>query len=76
MVQSHNWFNFLKNENLICMAVGNCLSVLSRSKNMVWSSYIPFITLMLNSVLSGLSNLRKLETDRSSAISSQPSVSS
>ncbi len=50
-----------KNKYLICMAVGNCLSVLSRSENMVRSSYMPFITLMSNAVLSGLSNMRKLE---------------
>ncbi len=56
MVHSHKWFNYRKNKYLICMAVGNCLSVLSRSDNMFLSSYMPFIALILNSALSGLLN--------------------
>ncbi len=50
-----------KNKYLICMAMGNCLSVLLRSENMFWSSYMPFITSLSNSALSGLLNMRKLE---------------
>ncbi len=50
-VHSHKWFNNWKNKYLICMAVGNCRSVLSRSENMFLLSYMPFKALILNGLL-------------------------